>query len=35
MLLHSETGTPVEHNNYPEYGFKVIITLSNGEVYEL
>ncbi|HHW31058.1 MAG TPA: hypothetical protein GXX20_05195 [Clostridiaceae bacterium] len=34
-ILHSETGAPVEHNNYPEYSFKVIVTLFNGEVYEL
>ena len=33
-VLHSETGAPVEHNNYPVYSFKVIITFNNGEVYQ-
>ena len=34
-ILHSQTGAPVEHNNYPTYSFKIIITFNNGEVYEL
>jgi Tfp pilus assembly major pilin PilA len=34
-ILHSQTGAPVEYNNYPTYSFKVIVTLNNGEVYEL
>ena len=33
-ILHSETGAPVEYNNYPVYRFKVIITFNNGDVYE-
>ncbi len=33
-ILHSETGTPVEYNDYPDYSFKVIITFNNGDVYE-
>ncbi len=34
-ISHADTGAPVEHNEYPEYQFKVIVTLHNGEVFEL
>ncbi|GMQ57213.1 hypothetical protein AN1V17_16080 [Vallitalea sediminicola] len=33
-ILHSETGAPIEYNNYPDYSFKVMITFNNGDVYE-
>ncbi|GIP31204.1 hypothetical protein [Paenibacillus sp. J2TS4] len=33
-ILHADTGAPVENIKYPEYSFKVMITLHNGDVYE-
>ncbi|GIQ69671.1 hypothetical protein XYCOK13_24950 [Xylanibacillus composti] len=33
-VFHAETGAPVEHDDFPEYLFKVIVTLHNGEVFE-
>ncbi|MFD0959078.1 hypothetical protein [Paenibacillus chungangensis] len=34
-VLHTETGAEVDHNDFPEYSFKVTVTLKNGEVFEL
>ncbi|MCU6707340.1 hypothetical protein M6D81_01345 [Paenibacillus sp. J5C_2022] len=34
-VLHADTGAEVRHNDFPEYSFKVTVTLKNGEVFEL
>lgn len=34
-VLHSDTGAPVEKNNYPTYSFKVFVTFNNGLINEI